>query len=192
MSEEKSPATPAEPQVTQEQALKLMQTGQLFATLAADPKTRTQVLGLIKQAKPDLYIPELEVQGEVDKTVAARVKPYEEKTEALSKELAELKGAISRQAWAAKAGLSEDEAVEVEKVAEEAGITKGETALEYWTMKQRLGTPRATPASKAGEEYLTKIRKVNPRDPQAGQRLKALAIEEGMRIQRETRGRRAG
>ena len=144
------PAPAAEPQVTQEQALKLMQTGQLFATLAADPKTRNQVLGLIKQAKPDLYIPELEVSGEVDKKVAERVKPYEEKTEALSKELSEIKGVLSRQTWAAKAGISEEEAVEVEKVAEEAGITKGETALEYWAMKQQPRHAARHPGQQGG------------------------------------------
>lgn len=179
----------ADPAISTEQQQKFLQTGQLFEALAADPKYRRKVLGIIKEVNPNAVIPELEVDAAVERGVAERVKPVEETNTALRKEVDELKRMINRDKFAETTGLSEDELVEVEALAKDAGITKGETAVEHWRMKNQLGTPRPTPQTKAGEEYVAKLRKVKPTDTV---RLKQLAIEEGTRIIRETRGRRAG
>jgi hypothetical protein len=174
---------------TSEQQQKLLATGQLFETLAADPKYRKRVLGLIKEVNPNAVIPELDVDDAVERGVTERVKPVVDENAVLRKELDEVKRTLSRDKFAVSVGLTEDELVEVEALAKEAGITKGETAVEHWRMKTQLGTPRSTPQVKQGEEYVAKLRKVKPTDTV---RLKQLAIEEGTRILRETRGRRAG
>jgi Skp family chaperone for outer membrane proteins len=140
----------ADPAISTEQQQKFLQTGQLFEALAADPKYRRKVLGIIKEVNPNAVIPELEVDAAVERGVAERVKPVEETNTALRKEVDELKRMINRDKFAETTGLSEDELVEVEALAKDAGITKGETAVEHWRMKNQLGTPRPTPQTKAG------------------------------------------
>lgn len=175
--------------LTPEEKAKLLTTGHLFESLARDPKYRKDVFAIVKKVNPNVSIPELDIEASLDTRVSEKMKPVEETNAALRKEIDELKRGLDREKFAASHGLGEDELVEVEALAKEAGITKGETAVEHWKMKHQLGTPRATKQAKDSEEYLGKVRKVKPTD---GPRLKALAIEEGTRILREMRGRRAG
>lgn len=192
MSDEKAAPTTEDrfANLSDEEKAKLLTTGHLFESLARDPKYRKEVFGIIKKVNPNVSIPELDIEASLDTRVSERVKPMEETNAALRKEIDELKRGLDREKFAASHGLGEDELVEVEALAKEAGITKGETAVEHWKMRHQLGTPRITKQAKDSDEYVAKLRKVKPTD---AVRLKQLAIEEGTRILRETRSaRRAG
>lgn len=167
----------------------LIDTGKLFDALAKDPKYRPRVLALIKEVNPNVPIPELDLAASLDDRVDSKTKAIIESNESLKKELGELRSTIQREKFAASNGLTDEELVEVEALAKDSGITKGETAVEHWRMRNQLGTPRPTRQAKESDEYVAKLRKVKPSDTT---RLKALAIEEGTRILRESRGRRAG
>jgi hypothetical protein len=180
--------TKPEPAVDQQQQA-LLDTGKLFTALAADPKHRKKVLALVKEVNPNVSIPELDIDKAVQDGIAEASKGKDEQIAELTKSVKDLASKVSRREFIESTGLTEDELVEVETLAKESGITKGETAIEHWKMRNQLGTPRPTRQAKESEEYLGKLRKVKPTD---GARLKALAIEEGTRILRETRGRRAG
>ncbi len=164
----------------------IIKTGTFFTELAKDPKYRTKVLGLIKEVNPNASIPELDLQADFDARVEAKVKPYEEKVSALTEKLDKLQGHVARDSWAAKQGLAEEELVEVEELAKSQGITKGETAVEYWRMKQQLGAPRST-RKPADDNFIQKISKISPMN---GPALKRAASEEALRILSEGRNGR--
>src|SRR5262245_22837940 len=174
MSDEAKPA--AEIPADQQQAL--LDTGRLFTALAADPKHRKKVLAIIKEVNPNVPIPELDMDKAIEERIAESAKGKDEKIDALEKKLAEVSTKVARREWIEASGLTEDELVEVETLAKDSGITKGETAIEHWRMRNQLGTPRPTKQAKESDEYLGKLRKVKPTDTV---RLKQLALEEGVR-----------
>ena len=57
----------------------VFQKSKLMDELYQDPKTRDQVLGIIKTKYPDVRIPELEVQDRVEKIEQKWEKRYEER-----------------------------------------------------------------------------------------------------------------
>ncbi len=120
----------------------------LAKTLAEDPKTRKQFLQLTKQVRPDVPIPEIEIEertnqvlSEANKRVEsleARLRQKEAK-EALEKRRSDL---VKKQLV-----QSEDEIKEVEKLMVEKGIANHETAAEYhqWMKQMSAPTPSQFP-----------------------------------------------
>jgi hypothetical protein len=169
-----------DPSVDTDQQKKLLATGTLFHALAADPKYRKDVLSLIKKAAPDTPIPELDLEAQLLKALDERNKPTTEENKQVKDRLDAIERRLVREEWAQKNGLSEEEAVEVESLAKQEQIGKGEAAVELWRSRQALGTPRGTRPSMPGtEEYLKKLQGVSPAN---GKRLKVLAEEEASRI----------
>lgn len=114
----------------------------LMRELSDNPQTRKDVLRLTKKIKPDLVIPELEIE---DKTTS-----YIEKLEnrlaerdAKDREQEALRDLESRRTKLMKKGLIKDESEieEVEKVMLEKGITNHEAAAEYWNWMKQSAAP---------------------------------------------------
>ena len=114
----------------------------LMRELSDNPATRKDVLRLTKKIKPDLVIPELEIE---DKTTS-----YIEKLEnrlaerdAKDREQEALRDLESRRMKLMKKGLIKDESEieEVEKVMLEKGITNHEAAAEYWQWMKQSAAP---------------------------------------------------
>ena len=114
----------------------------LAKTLAEDPKTRKQFLQLTKQVRPDVPIPEIEIEertnqvlSEANKRVEsleARLRQKEAK-EALEKRRSDL---LKKQLV-----QSEDDIKEVEKLMVEKGIANHETAAEYHSWMKQMSAP---------------------------------------------------
>ena len=79
-------------------AEQLLATGQLFHTLAADPRYRKKVLGLIKESSPGTIIPELDVEIDMDRRVTERVKPFEDANKTLTERVSSLETRLGREA----------------------------------------------------------------------------------------------
>ena len=117
----------------------------LAQTLAENPNTRKDFLRMTKQVKPDLPIPELEIEEYTRNTVSKA----EERVQALEAKLREkeaLEELQSRRNSLMKKGLikSEDEIGDVEKVMLERGITNHETAAEYHQWMKQAAVPTST------------------------------------------------
>jgi hypothetical protein len=120
----------------------------LAKTLAEDPKTRRSFLQLTKQVRPDVPIPEIEIEERTNSVLQQaedRVKSLEDKLRA--KEARE--ELTKRRDTLVKKGLveSEDEIKEVEKIMVEKGIANHETAAEYhsWMKQAAAPTPSQFP-----------------------------------------------
>lgn len=120
----------------------------LAKTLAENPTTRKQFLQLTKQVRPDVPIPEIEIEERTNSVLAKaedRVKSLEEKLrqKEAREELQKRRDALIRK------GLieSEDEIKDVEKVMVEKGIANHETAAEYhsWMKQAAAPTPSQFP-----------------------------------------------
>lgn len=120
----------------------------LAKTLAEDPKTRKQFLQLTKQVRPDVPIPEIEIEERTNQVLSEANKRVEsleaklrqkEAKEALEKRRQEL---VKKQLV-----QSEDEIKEVEKLMVEKGIANHETAAEYhqWMKQMSAPTPSQFP-----------------------------------------------
>lgn len=119
----------------------------LAKTLADNPETRKEFLRLTKKARPDVVLPELEIEDAVSSQLSTR----DEKIANLEKELAERKLSedMERARAAIKAqGITDDELPEVEKLMVEKGIADHQTAAEYWSWQQKAqqATERAMQA----------------------------------------------
>lgn len=117
----------------------------LSRQLAENPNTRKDFLRLTKKVKPDMPIPELEIE---DATNAATSQMRGE-LESLRNQMRE-KDAIEelnrrRLKLKAKGLIQSDEDIEqVEKVMLEKGITNHEAAAEYWSFMKQAATPTPT------------------------------------------------
>ena len=118
---------------------------ELSKSLSENPSTRAQFLRLTKQVRPDVVIPEIELQE-------AQSKAFEDqnaKIQSLEAKLAEkelLENYNKSRQSLLKKGLveSEDQIAEVEKVMVEKRIGDHEAAAEYWRyMKQAAEIGRA-------------------------------------------------
>lgn len=117
----------------------------LMRELSDNPATRKDVLRLTKQIKPDLVIPELEIES----TTKSYVEKLEQKLmdrEAKDREQDAVRDLEARRNKLMKKGLvqSEDDIHEVEKVMLEKGITNHESAAEYWQWMKQSATPTPT------------------------------------------------
>ena len=117
----------------------------LAQQLAENPATRKEFLRMTKKVKPDLPIPELEIEESTTRAVSKA----EERVQALEAKLRE-KEAVEelqkRRQQLVKKGLvkSEDEIEAVEKLMLEKGIQNHETAAEYHEWMKQAAVPTAS------------------------------------------------
>jgi hypothetical protein len=117
----------------------------LAQTLAENPETRKDFLRMTKRVKPDLPIPELDIEDYTHKAVSRS----EDRVQALEAKLRE-KEAIEelqkRRQSLMKKGLisNESEVGDVEKIMLERGITNHETAAEYHQWMKQAAVPTST------------------------------------------------
>jgi hypothetical protein len=110
--------------------------------LAENPSTRKEFLRMTKKVKPDLPIPELEIEESTNKALSLA----EQRVQSLENKLRE-KDALDdlqrrRNAIKAKGLVStEDDIKEVEKIMLDRGITNHETAAEYHQWMKQSATP---------------------------------------------------
>jgi len=117
----------------------------LMRELSDNPATRKEVLRLTKKIKPDLVIPELEIE----ETTNSAVSETRKELEAMRAKLAEkeaLEDLEKRRNALMRKGVvrSEEEIEEVEKVMLEKGITNHDTAAEYWEWMKQTAAPTPT------------------------------------------------
>ena len=117
----------------------------LAQTLAENPETRKDFLRMTKRVKPDLPIPELDIEDYTHRAVSRS----EDRVQALEAKLRE-KEAIEelqkRRQSLMKKGLISDESEvgDVEKIMLERGITNHETAAEYHQWMKQAAVPTST------------------------------------------------
>lgn len=117
----------------------------LAQQLAENPATRKEFLRMTKKVKPDLPIPELEIEESTTRAVSKA----EERVQALEAKLREkeaMEELKSRREQLVKKGLvkTEDEVEAVEKIMLEKGITSHETAAEYHEWMKQAAVPTAS------------------------------------------------
>jgi hypothetical protein len=117
----------------------------LAQQLADNPATRKDFLRMTKKVKPDLPIPELDME---DYTHNA-VNKSEQRVQALEAKLRErdaIEELQKRRESLMKKGLiaSEDEVKDVEKIMLERGITSHETAAEYHQWMKQAAVPTSS------------------------------------------------
>ena len=117
----------------------------LAQTLAENPETRKDFLRMTKKVKPDLPIPELDIEDYTQRAVNRS----EDRVQALEAKLRE-KEAIeelnNRRQSLMKKGLisNESEVGDVEKIMLERGITNHETAAEYHQWMKQAAVPTSS------------------------------------------------
>jgi hypothetical protein len=117
----------------------------LAQTLAENPETRKDFLRMTKRVKPDLPIPELDIEDYTHRAVSRS----EDRVQALEAKLRE-KEAIEelqkrRQSLMKKGLISHESDVgDVEKIMLERGITNHETAAEYHQWMKQAAVPTST------------------------------------------------
>lgn len=114
----------------------------LMRQLAENPATRKDVLRLTKKLKPELPIPELDIEEHTQTAVSSANKRVEE-LEAKLRERDALNDLEQRRNKLMKKGLIQNESdiEEVEKVMLEKGITNHEAAAEYWQWMKQSAAP---------------------------------------------------
>jgi len=122
----------------------VFQKSKLMDELYQDPKTRDQVLGIIKTKYPDVRIPELEVQDRVEKIEQKWEKRYEEREKTWQEREAKAARLEAIEAMKAK-GVQETEVEEVEKLMVEAKIGDPATAAEVFVTRRAAAAPRTRP-----------------------------------------------
>jgi hypothetical protein len=125
--------------MSNEQTLEL---AALARQLAENPETRKDFLRLTKKAKPDLPIPELEIE---DATTSAVSKAYE-RVEGIENRMRERDARDSlneRRQSLLKKGLAKDDAdiESIEKIMLEKNIPNHETAAEYFDWMKQAAVP---------------------------------------------------
>jgi hypothetical protein len=118
---------------------------QLAQTLAENPDTRKEFLRMTKRVKPDLPIPELDIEDYTNKAV----NKSEERVQALEAKLRErdaVEELQKRRNSLMKKGLisNESEIDDVEKIMLERGINNHETAAEYHAWMKQAAVPTSS------------------------------------------------
>ena len=116
----------------------------LAKQLADNPQTRKQFLRMTKQVKPDLSIPELEIEDYTEK----KINSAEERVMKLEAQLRERDAKQELDNRRARLGRTEDEIAQIEKLMLEKGMTNHETAAEYFDWMKQAAAP--TPNSAMG------------------------------------------
>ena len=116
----------------------------LAKQLADNPNTRKEFLRMTKQVKPEMSIPELDIEDYTNKKVTAA----EERVMKLEANLRDRDARDELEKRRAKLGRSVEEIAEIEKVMLEKGMTNHETAAEYFDWMKQAAAP--TPNSAMG------------------------------------------
>ena len=117
----------------------------LAQTLAENPDTRKDFLRMTKKVKPDLPIPELDIEDYTHRAVSKS----EDRVQALEAKLRErdaVEELQKRRQSLMRKGLiaNESEVNDVEKIMLERGITNHETAAEYHQWMKQAAVPTST------------------------------------------------
>ena len=117
----------------------------LAQTLAENPDTRKDFLRMTKKVKPDLPIPELDIEDYTHRAVSKS----EDRVQALEAKIREKEAMEElqkrRQSLMRKGLISnESEVDDVEKIMLERGITNHETAAEYHAWMKKAAVPTST------------------------------------------------
>lgn len=117
----------------------------LAKQLADNPATRKEFLRITKKVKPDLPIPELEIEDHTNSAIELMRKENEE-LRGRMREKDALEELEKRRSSLLKKGLiqSEDDIAEVEKIMLEKGITNHESAAEYHNWMKQAAEPTPT------------------------------------------------
>lgn len=114
----------------------------LMRELSDNPATRKEILRLTKKVKPDLVIPEIEIE-DTTQSYIQKLEARLAERDAKDREQEAMRDLESRRAKLMKKGLVQDESEveEVEKVMLEKGITNHEAAAEYWQWMKQSAAP---------------------------------------------------
>ena len=117
----------------------------LMRELSDNPATRKDVLRLTKQIKPDLVIPELDIEN-TTKSYVDKLEQRLMERDAKDREQDAVRDLEARRNKLMKKGLvqTDEDIHEVEKVMLEKGITNHESAAEYWQWMKQSATPTPT------------------------------------------------
>lgn len=114
----------------------------LMRELSDNPATRKDVLRLTKKLKPDLVIPELEIEDKTSSYIQ-KLETRLSQRDAKDREQDAIRDLENRRNRLIKKGLIKDESEieEVEKVMLEKNIANHETAAEYWNWMKQSAAP---------------------------------------------------
>jgi hypothetical protein len=117
----------------------------LMKELADNPSTRKEVLRLTQKVRPNLSVPELEIEDYTEKKVSKAIDEVES-LKAKLKEKEALDDLRDRREKLMKKGLIQNESdiEEVEKLMLEKGMTNHETAAEYFQWMKQAAEPTPT------------------------------------------------
>jgi len=114
----------------------------LAKSLAEDPKTRKQFLQLTKQVRPDVPIPEIEIEERTTQVLADANKRVESLEAKLRAKEAKEELERRRNELKAKQLISSDEEIsEIEKLMIDKGIANHETAAQYHSFMKQAAAP---------------------------------------------------
>lgn len=114
----------------------------LARQLSENPATRKDFLRLTKKAKPDMPIPELEIEDKTDSAIELMRKENQELRSKWQEREAIDELEKRRSKLKAKGLVERDEDIaEVEKIMLEKGMTNHETAAEYWQWMKQSAQP---------------------------------------------------
>ena len=116
----------------------------LAKQLADNPSTRKEFLRMTKQVKPELSIPELDIEDYTNRKVTAA----EERVMGLEAKLRERDAREELEKRRAKLNRSTQEVEQIEKLMLDKGMTNHETAAEYFDWMRQAAEP--TPNSAMG------------------------------------------
>lgn len=117
----------------------------LAQQLAENPETRKEFLRMTKKVKPDLPIPELELENTVNRAVSQADQRVQQ-LEAKLRERDAMETLEKRRSSLMEKGLieSKDDIKAVEKLMLERGITNHETAAEYHKWMKQAAVPTSS------------------------------------------------
>lgn len=116
----------------------------LAQQLAENPETRKEFLRMTKKVKPDLPIPELDIDGRLDRAREEMASEVEKLRQKLAEKEAKEELESRRRDLLKKGKVQSEEDIQaVEKIMLERGITNHETAAEYheWMKQAAQPTP---------------------------------------------------
>jgi len=109
----------------------------LAKQLSDNPNTRKEFLRMTKKVRPELSVPELDIEEYTN----SKVNDAEQRVMALESKLRERDAVEELNKRRAKLGRSEEEIAEIEKVMLEQGVTNHETAAQYFDWMKQAATP---------------------------------------------------
>jgi len=121
------------------------QMAMLMRDLSDHPSTRKDILRLTKKIKPDLVIPELDIEDHTSSAVQ-KVQQELEQMRAERREQEARNSLNDRRTKLMKKGFiqNEDDIDEIEKIMLDKGITNHESAAEYWQWMKQSAVPTPT------------------------------------------------